>query len=307
MEGVTDVPFRKIIRKHGCGVTCTQMIHAEGLLRGTERRIREISALDPGEHPVGMQLCGHDPGMVSEASRKAEDMGAAFIDINMGCPAKNIVKLGAGAALLREPELAAQIARAAVRSVRIPVTVKIRAGWDEQYRNAVEIGEVLQREGVALLSVHARTKAQKFQGRADWDLIRDLKEHITIPVVGNGDVFSYSDFERMRQTTGADGVMVARGALGNPWIFSGVRPTVTEIQKTLLEHLDLHLSFYSNPAAALVTFRKHIVWYTKGLADAAEFRLRVFKERSHEVILRMIHQFFDRFDPASYPAQSDAC
>ncbi len=302
MEGITDVPFRRILRKHGCSVICTQMIHAEGLLRGTQRRMQEVSALDAQEQPVGLQLCGSDPEMVAEAARKAQDLGAAFIDINMGCPAKNIVSLGAGAALLKEPQKAGAIVRKVRQSVSVPVTAKIRAGWNEEYKTALGVGQILEDEGVSLISVHARTKAQKFKGRADWNLFSELKQKIMIPVVGNGDIFFHNDIARMIETTCVDGVMIARGALGNPWIFEGRQPLVKDIRDTILEHLDLHLSFYQVQRAALMTFRKHLVWYTKGLANAAEFRLKVFKEETYEVILEMIHHFFDQLILGSYPA-----
>jgi len=304
MEGITDVPFRRIAREHGCSVVCTQMIHAEALLRGTMRRIQETSALDPQEQPVGLQLCGSDPATISQAASKAEQLGAAFIDINMGCPAKNVVKTGAGAALMQEPQKAGSIIRAVKKSVSVPVTVKIRAGWNEEYKTAKEVGLIAETEGASLLAVHARTRSQKFKGRADWALIKDLKNHVKIPVIGNGDVFYPKDVSAMMNKTGADGVMVARGALGNPWIFQEKRPLVNEVQKVLLRHLDLHLSFYSIQKNALMTFRKHLVWYTKGLANSAEFRVKVFKEDSYPVILAMINSFFAQLDPNSYPGNS---
>ena len=228
MEGITDVPFRRIVQKHGAAVICTQMIHAEALLHGHPDRMRRVAALDPQEQPVGIQLCGPDPKVVGEAARKAENMGAAFIDLNMGCPAKNVVKIGAGAALLKTPEKAAAIVREVKASTSVPVTVKIRAGWDNEYRTALEVGNYLESEGAALVSVHARTRQQRFKGEADWSLIKALKDALSIPVIGNGDVFAPGDIQKMMNETGADGVMVARGALGNPWIFEQRWPTVKD-------------------------------------------------------------------------------
>lgn len=301
MEGITDVPFRRMARKNGCSVVCTQMIHAEGLLRSTSERLREIATLDPDEAPVGMQLAGSNPAVMAEAAKKAEQMGAAFIDINMGCPAKNVVNLGCGAALLKDPKLAGKIVAEMKRSVSVPVTVKIRAGWSDDYRNALEVAPLLEHEGADLVTVHARTRAQKFKGKADWDLIAEVKRRVSIPVVGNGDVFKPEDIAKMRSATGCDGVMIARGALGNPWIFAGRRPSPAEIKNTILEHLDSHLSFYSMRPVALMTFRKHLVWYTKGLPNSAEFRLRVFQERSVVQMLERLDAFFDPLEaePAS--------
>lgn len=301
MEGITDVPFRKVVRHHGCAGISTQMIHAEGLLRGTQRRIKEVMSISPEEHPVGLQLCGSEPKIVGEAAKKAEALGADFIDINMGCPAKNVVKLGGGAALMKEPFQAAAIVCEVKQNVTVPVTVKIRAGWNEEYRTAKEVGYACEQEGASWVAVHARTRAQKFKGKADWNLIKDLKQHLSIPVIGNGDVSDPNHVQSMINSTGADGVMVGRGALGNPWIFQGRRPTVGEIRETLLTHLEFHLSFYEITKYALMTFRKHLVWYTKGLANAASFRLRVFQENSHPIIMDMIQEFFDQFDPNSFP------
>jgi len=293
LEGITDIPFRKIVRKHGCHVICTQMIHAQALLRGKPEKMFEVAALDPAEQPVGMQLCGNEAGLIAEAARKAEQMGAAFIDLNMGCPAPNVVSSGSGAALLKDPAKAGSIISETVNAVRVPVTVKIRAGWDDQYRTAPEIGPIVEKEGAKLLTVHARTRAQRFKGAADWSLIKALKDRLSIPVVGNGDVFSFEDARQMVEETGADGVMAARGALGNPWIFSGHKPTTREVKETLLEHLDLHLSFYPRREYAMMTFRKHIVWYTKGLRESAEFRRKLFQERDPEATMRMLRDYFD--------------
>jgi tRNA-dihydrouridine synthase B len=301
MEGITDVPFRRIVREHGCGVTCTQMIHAEALLHWPERRVVETATIAREEGPVGLQLCSSSPSAIAKASKKAEEIGAAFVDLNMGCPAPSVVTRGAGAALLQDPAKAGEIVRAAVSSVAIPVTVKIRAGWDAKYLSALDVAEVVQREGAKLLTVHARTREQRFKGKADWELVRELKSRLAIPVVGNGDVFRPGDAERMLAVTGADGVMVARGALGNPWIFGGVRPRVREVRETLMRHLDYHLSFYENPDRALLMFRKQIVWYTKGLPDSADFRARLFRERSREKTIAMLSLFFDSLDPESFP------
>jgi tRNA-dihydrouridine synthase B len=298
MEGITDVPFRRILRKHGCGVLCTQMIHAEGLLRSDSPRMREIATVETTE---GMQLAGCDPRIMADGARKAEQLGAAFVDINMGCPAKTVVNLGSGAALLRNPKRTGEIVRAVRAAVSVPVTVKIRAGWDDQYKTGLEVASILEGEGADLITVHARTRAQRFKGQADWNLIGEIKWRVSIPVVGNGDVFTHEAIGKMRTQTGCDGVMIARAALGNPWIFSGALPSPNEIKETILEHLDLHLSFYRMHPASLMTFRKYLVWYTKGLPNSAEFRQRVFRERSVVHTLEMTEEFFGRLSETEPP------
>lgn len=306
MEGITDIPFRRLVKNHGCDIICTQMIHAQGLLRGEQARMQEATALDPNEKPVGFQLCGSEPEYLSEAAKKVEDMGFAFIDFNMGCPAKNVVKRGSGAALLKDPQKAEKAILALTQSVKsIPITVKIRVGWDNDYHGGMEIAKLAQNAGAKLVSVHARTRSQKFKGQADWNLIKQLKEQIDIPVVGNGDIFEPGDVEKMYAQTGADGVMVARGALGNPWIFAGKRPTIGEVYEVLMQHFEEHLTFYPNQRSAMITFRKHIVWYTKGMRNATDFRVKVFKENDLDKVKQMLHDYFEQFDPNEYPDQHE--
>lgn len=307
MEGITDIPFRKIVREHGCAVTCTQMIHADGLLKGNQSRMAEVTAMTDEEKPVGFQLCGESADLVAQAGQKAQSMGASFIDLNLGCPAKNVVKRGAGAALLQDPKKASNIISALVNAISIPVTIKIRAGWDNDYLGGFDVAKMAQDAGVKLITVHARTRNQKYKGHANWDLIKKLKSELTIPVIGNGDVFEPSDILDMQNQTGADGVMVARGALGNPWIFENKHPTIGDIEKTLLRHLDYHMDFYKGSFGGLVTFRKHIAWYTKGIPDSAEFRVQTFKEKELFKVKEMLKIFFDAQDPnqlaqREYPA-----
>ena len=298
MEGITDVPFRKLVRKHGCGVICTQMIHAQGLIFGAKaRRIIETSTMTRDEKPVGFQLCGNDPKLVGEAAKRAEDLGADFIDLNMGCPAKNVVNNGGGAALLQQPDLAASVVESIRNSVSIPVTVKIRVGWTDDSKNYTTVGKKMESAGASLIAVHARTRSQKYTGKANWEIVGELKTEVSIPVIGNGDVLEHDDAIHKIKKHRIDGVMIGRGALGNPWIFSGKIPTVKDIYETMLEHLDDHLVFYGNQDLAYRTFRKHIVWYTKGLPYSAEFRDRAFKERDNIKLMENIHNYFNTLDP----------
>lgn len=297
MEGITDVPFRKLMRKHGCGVICTQMIHAQGLIFGKEsRRIIETSTMTKDEKPIGFQLCGNDPKLVGEAAKRAQDLGADFIDLNMGCPAKNVVNNGGGAALLQKPDLAAAVVESIRKNTTIPATVKIRVGWTDDEKNYLTVGKTMENAGASLITVHARTRSQKYTGKANWSLIAELKKELKIPVFGNGDVLSHEDALFRVNMHGLDGVMIGRGALGNPWIFSGHIPTVKEVYETLLEHLHDHLTFYNHMDVAYKTFRKHIVWYTKGLPHSAEFRDKAFKERDNTKLMENIHRYFTELD-----------
>ena len=297
MEGITDVPFRKLVRKHGCGIICTQMIHAQGLLRGAEsRRIIETSSMTTDEKPVGFQLCGNEPEHVGSAAKRAQELGADFIDLNMGCPAKNVVNNGGGAALLKKPELAARVIESIQSHVEVPVTVKIRAGWTEDAMNYIEVGKRMESAGASLIAVHARTRSQKYKGKADWSLIANLKKELSIPVIGNGDILDHQEALKKIDETNVDGVMIGRGALGNPWIFSGKTPTIKDVYETMMEHLESHLTFYNHQDVAYRTFRKHIVWYTKGLPHAAEFRDRAFKERDNAVLMKNIETYFSNLD-----------
>ncbi len=296
MEGITDLPFRRIVKAHGCGVVCTQMVHAEGILRGDLGRMARAIEFHRDETPIGFQLCGHDPIALAEAAKRVEQRGADFIDLNMGCPAKKVVRIGAGAALLRTPELATKIVEAVTTAVSIPVTAKIRAGWDHDHVNALEFGTLLEKAGIVLLTVHARTKAQGHKGDVNWDLIRQLKTQLSIPIIGNGGIFHPEDVAEKQESGAVDGLMIARGALGNPWIFSQKRPTFAEVRTTLLAHLEEHLTFYPDQARALLLFRKNLVWYTKGLPHSAPFRDRVYRKLSLAEIQKEVGIYFDQIE-----------
>jgi len=308
MSGISDYPFRRIAKEHGCSLVFTEMVSAEGLLRKGESFLK----IGEGEHPVSVQLFGPTSGILAEAAQMAESMGADVIDINMGCPAKQIVGPGAGADLMRFPEKVKEILTTVRRAVKSPLTVKIRSGWDEEHINATEISKIAEDYGVDAISIHPRTKVQGYSGRADWDLIGEVKKTVHIPVVGNGDITTPFLARRMLEETGCDGVMIGRGALGNPWIFGlndsghgeaeAATPTLDERQKMIHHHFMLVRAYYGEKWA-VKRFQKHVYWYTKGLRSCASFHSRLSGFREEESLLEAIHSYFD-FIQRRNPCQS---
>ena len=229
MAGVTDRAFRRICRQFGCGMVYTEMVSAKGIYY-QDKKTASLMRIDPEEQPVAVQIFGSDPAVVGETVKKAEESGALLIDLNMGCPAPKIVNNGDGSALMKHPELAGKIVAAAVKNTKLPVTVKIRKGWN--FETAVEFAKILEENGAAAITVHGRTREQFYSGRADWDVIRRVKENVSIPVIGNGDIFQAADAERMLSETGCDGIMVARGAQGNPFLFRQIQEQLSKGEVT---------------------------------------------------------------------------
>lgn len=280
MAGITDLPFRTIVRSFGCGLAFTEMVSGSGLVRRTEKTFRYLAS-SPEDRPLGVQLFGCDPDTLAAAARIAEERGADLLDVNMGCPVKKVARTGSGASLMRDPERVAAILKAVRKASTLPLTVKIRAGWNARLVNALEIAQIAEGCGVDAVTLHPRTADQGFGGRSDWGLIAALKGRLRVPVIGSGDVRCPEDADRMFRETGCDGVMIGRGALGNPWLIgnilshlsgSGISvPSLSSREEMIRRHLTLAIDFYGEKIGTR-DFRKHLLWYTKGLRDGARFR-----------------------------------
>ena len=297
MAGVTDLPFRLLCREQGAGLLCMEMVSAKAILYNN-RNTEQLLTIHPDEKPVSLQLFGSDPKIMSEMAKRIEERPFAILDINMGCPVPKVVKNGEGSALMKEPKLVYEIVSAIVKAIEKPVTVKIRKGFDDDHVNAVEIAKIIEEAGASAVAVHGRTREQYYSGKADWDIIRQVKEAVSIPVIGNGDVTSPQKAAALQEQTGCDGVMIARGAEGNPWIFSemieyektGVvppRPDKDEVRKMMLRHARLQLD-YKGEYQGIREMRKHVSWYTKGIPGAARLRERINAVESYEELENLL-------------------
>ena len=303
MAGVTDRPFRQLCKQFGAGLAVSEMVASNSLLWGSEKTRRRANH-DGEVEPISVQIAGADPVMMADAARYNVEQGAQIIDINMGCPAKKVCNAMAGSALLRDEPLVRQILESVVKAVDVPVTLKFRTGWDTGSKNALEVAKIAEDSGVQLLSLHGRTRACGFSGRAEYDTIRELKRSTRLPVIANGDITTPEEAKQVLEYTGADGIMVGRAAQGRPWIFREIAhylatgeklppPLVSEIHTVLIAHLHDLYSFYGVERGVKVA-RKHISWYTKGLAGSASFRHRMNQLESCEEQLAAVNDFFEQ-------------
>ena len=299
MAGVTDLPFRILCKEQGTGLICMEMVSAKAILY-KNKNTEELMTIDEREHPVSLQLFGSDPQVMSEIAKQIEDRPFDILDINMGCPVPKIVNNGEGSALMKDPKLAEQILTAMVKKLHKPVTVKFRKGFNDSNINAVEFAKMAESCGVAAVAVHGRTREQYYSGKADWDIIRQVKEAVSIPVWGNGDVFTPEDAKRMKEETGCDGIMVARGAKGNPWLFKRILhyletgellppPTAEEVKRMIVRHGTLQTEFRGEEIA-MREMRKHVAWYTAGFPHSSALRNDINQVETLEELERLVDE-----------------
>lgn len=304
MTGVTDLPFRRLVKRLGVGMVVSEMIASQSMIRQT-RRSMQMAQSSPEEYPMAVQLAGCDPDVMAEAAKLNEDLGANIIDINMGCPVKKIAeKSYAGSALMKDEPLAAKIIEAVVKAVKIPVTLKMRTGWDDSNRNAPTLAKIAEDLGIQMITVHSRTRMQMYTGRADWAFIRNVKNAVKVPVIGNGDIVTEDDAKTLIEMAGVDGVMVGRGSYGRPWFLNQVQhflqtgerlsdPSLMDQKEIIMNHLEDIMTHHGEHTGMMMA-KKHVGWYSKGLPDSASFRLAAMQTNDYGVLKQMMTDFFSK-------------
>lgn len=304
MAGVTDLPFRLLCKEMGCGLLYTEMVSAKALYYKNKNTLPLLET-DPKEQPLAVQLFGSEPELMAEMAKTLEDKGYQFIDINMGCPVPKIVNNHEGSALMKEPLLVGKIIETMVKAVNLPVTVKFRKGFTEETANAVEIARIAQESGAAAVAVHGRTREQFYSGEADWDIIRQVKEAVTIPVIGNGDVTDVDSYLKMKEVTGCDAVMIGRAAKGNPWVFQQIatyintgerlaRPELPEVVEMMLRHARMMVDF-KGEYTGIREMRKHLAWYTQGYPGSSKLRGKVSEVETYGDIEQLLDRYLQQY------------
>ena len=304
MAGVTDLPFRLLCKEQGADLIYTEMVSAKGILYNN-KNTSSLLEIKEGERPVSLQLFGADPNILSEMAKKIEDLNFDILDLNMGCPVPKVVNNGEGSALMKNPKLIGEIVNKVSKGIKKPLTVKIRKGFTENEVNAVEVAKIIEENGASGIAVHGRTREQYYSGRADWDIIRQVKEAVTIPVIGNGDITTPEDAVAMKEYTGCDGVMIGRGVRGNPWLFHQIKtyvetgvieekPTIDEVIKMILFHARLQVEF-KGEFIGMKEMRKHVAWYTTGYPKSSKLRSLVNEIETMEQLCKLMEEYKKNF------------